>query len=240
MTSVLFRWNHCTTRYDMRIPRFFQAAFAQASVSVLGFEDYHLRLRQVLASGGVFPVSVAVHGDLLYVLNAHEAAAVTGYRITDGEFCPIQGSTRALELTPVTGPGQFVNTPGQIGFTPDGRQLVITTKRNGSLIDVFVMGTDGRPSETFVANPAGVPIPFGFTFDDNNNLVVTDAATSTLSTYSIRSDGKIDPIASQPDGGLLCAGLCTRQEISMLLTMVAAPSPDTTLIQRGRLPCLLR
>lgn len=175
------------------------------TVSVLEFEDYHLCLRQVLASGGVFPVSVAVHGELLYVLNAHEAGAVTGYRITDGEFCPIQGSTRSLELTPVTGPGQFVNTPGQIGFTPDGRQLIITTKRNGSLIDIFTMGTDGRPSETFVANPAGVPIPFGFTFDDNNHLVVTDAATSTLSTYSIRSDGKIDPIASQPDGG---AAMC--------------------------------
>jgi len=171
------------------------------TVSVLGLDDYHLCLRQVLASGGTFPVSVAIHGDLLYVVNAHEAGAITGYQITDGQFCPIQDSTRSLELTPVTGPGQFLNTPGQIGFTPDGQQLIITTKRNGSLIDVFAMDTDGRPSDTFVANPAGVPIPFGFTFDDYNHLVVTDAATSTLSTYTVHSDGHIKPIASQPDGG---------------------------------------
>jgi hypothetical protein len=81
------------------------------TVSVLGLDDYHLCLRQVLASGGTFPVSVAIHGDLLYVVNAHEAGAITGYQITDGQFCPIQDSTRSLELTPVTGPGQFLNTP---------------------------------------------------------------------------------------------------------------------------------
>jgi DNA-binding beta-propeller fold protein YncE len=171
------------------------------TVSVLGFDDYRLRLRQVLASGGIFPVSVTVHGGLLYVLNAHDAGAITGYRFADGQLCPIQDSTRSLGLTPVTGPGQFVNTPGQVGFTPDGRQLIVTTKRNGSLIDVFAMGTDGRPSDTFVANPAGVRIPFGFTFDDDNRLVVTDAATNTLSTYLLHSNGKIEPIASQPDGG---------------------------------------
>jgi 6-phosphogluconolactonase (cycloisomerase 2 family) len=171
------------------------------TVSVLGLDDYHLSPRQVLASGGTFPVSVTVHGDLLYVVNAHEAGAITGYRITDGQFQPIEDSTRSLQLTPVTGPEQFLNTPGQIGFTPDGQQLIITTKSNGSLIDVFTMHTDGRPSDTFVANPAGVPVPFGFTFDDYDHLVVTDAATSTLSTYTVHSDGHVKSIASQPDGG---------------------------------------
>jgi 6-phosphogluconolactonase (cycloisomerase 2 family) len=172
------------------------------TVSVLGVDGYHLSLRQVLASGGTFPVGVAVHGDLLYVVNAHEAGAITGYRFADGQFYPIEDSTRSLGLTPVTGPEQFLNTPGQIGFTPDGQQLVITTKANGSFIDVFAVGADGRPSATFVANPAGTPLPFGFTFDDSGHLVVTDAATSALSTYTVRSDGHVEQIASQPDGGM--------------------------------------
>lgn len=171
------------------------------TVSVLGFDDDHLCLRQVLSSGGTFPVSVTVHDDLLYVVNAHEAGAVTGYRVTDGRFHPIADSTRSLGLTPVTGPGQFLNTPGQIGFTPDGQQLVITTKLNGSLIDVFAIGTDGRPSDTFVANPAGAQIPFGFLFDDDGHLAVTDAATSTLFTYTVQPDGTVKPIASQRDEG---------------------------------------
>lgn len=170
------------------------------TVSVLDLDDGHLCLRQVLASGGIFPVSVTVHGNLLYVLNAHEAGAITGYRITDSKFHPIEDSTRPLKLTPATGPTQFLNTPAQIGFTPDGQHLIITTKGNGSLIDVFTMEPDGRPSDTFIANPAGTPIPFGFTFDDHAHLVVTDAANSTLTTYTIHPDGTVTQLASQPDG----------------------------------------
>lgn len=41
------------------------------TLSVFWLEEGRLRLRQVLASGGTFPVSVAIHGDLLYTLNAH-------------------------------------------------------------------------------------------------------------------------------------------------------------------------
>jgi len=171
------------------------------TVSVLGpDDDGHLCLRQVLASGGTFPVSVTVHDDLLYVLNAHETGAITGYRITDGTFDPIEDSTRSLELTPPTGPTQTINTPAQVSFTPDGQQLVITTKGNGSLIDVFTVETDGRPSNTFTANPAGVPAPFGFTFDDYARLVVTDAATSTLTTYTINPDGTVEQVAAQSNG----------------------------------------
>ncbi|MGH3865546.1 MAG: lactonase family protein [Pseudonocardiaceae bacterium] len=169
------------------------------TVSVLGLDDDHLCLRQVLASGGTFPVSVTVHGDLLYVLNAHEAGAITGYRITDGQFHPITDSTRSLDLTPATGPTQGANAPAQVGFTPDGQHLVITTK-NHALIDVFTVKTDGRPSDTFTANPAGTPSPFGFTFDDYGHLVVTDVGISTLTTYTVHSNGTVTQLASQPDG----------------------------------------
>jgi 6-phosphogluconolactonase (cycloisomerase 2 family) len=170
------------------------------TVSVLHLDDHHLCLRQVLTSGGTFPVSVTIHGDLLYVLNAHDTGTITGYRITSGQLHPINDSTRSLQLTPATGPTQFLNTPAQIAFTPHGQHLVITTKANGSLIDVFTIKPDGRPSETFNANPAGTPLPFGFTFDNYNHLVVTDAATSALSTYALHPDGTVKHLATQPDG----------------------------------------
>ncbi|MEO7195725.1 MAG: beta-propeller fold lactonase family protein [Pseudonocardiaceae bacterium] len=170
------------------------------TVSVLELGDDHLYLQQVLPSGGTFPVSVSVHGELLYVLNGHGTGAITGYRITDGKLDPIADSTRSLNLTPATGPTQFLNSPAQIGFTPDGRQLVITTKLNGSHIDVFAVAEDGRPSDTFVANPAGTPAPFGFTFDNHGRLVLTDAGADTLSTHTIHPDGTVTPVASQLSG----------------------------------------
>lgn len=171
------------------------------TVSVLSLDDGHLSLRQVLPSGGTFPVSVTVHNDLVYVVNAHDAGAIAGYRITYGQLHQIENSTRSLKLTPVTGPTQFANTPGQIGFTPNGKQLIITTKANGSFIDVFTIGHDGRPSNTFVANPAGTPIPFGFTFDGHGHLVTTDAGLSALSTYTVHANDTVKKIASQPDEG---------------------------------------
>lgn len=170
------------------------------TVSVLGLDEDHLCLRQVLASGGIFPVSVTLHGDLLYVLNVHETGAITGYRFINGQFQPIESSTRSLELIPPTGPTQGANTPAQVSFTPDGQQLVITTKGNGSLIDVFTVEADGRPSDTFTANSAGTPLPFGFTFDEYAHLVVTDAPTSTLTTYTLNPDGTVKQLAAEPNG----------------------------------------
>src|SRR5438132_9119951 len=40
-----------------------------------------LTQRQVVSSGGVFPVSIAAHDDLVYVLNARGGGSVHGYRI---------------------------------------------------------------------------------------------------------------------------------------------------------------
>jgi DNA-binding beta-propeller fold protein YncE len=161
--------------------------------------------RTVLGSGGTLPVSVAVHGDLAYVLNAGGPGNVHGYRIDDDRLESITGSDRSLGLTPVSGSKAFLNTPGQIGFTPDGDQLIVTTKANGSDIDVFSVRDDGELSAKPVVNPAATPVPFGFTFDPRGHLVVGEAATSSLSTYSVHSDGSLSTIASVPDGQ---AALC--------------------------------
>ena len=109
------------------------------TVSVFSVDGDQLSLRQVVDSGGTFPVSIAVHGDLVYVLNAENGGSVSGYRVADGRLHRIWGSTRSLGLTIPTDTTQFTHTPGQVTFSPDGSQLIVTTKANviGNDIDVF-------------------------------------------------------------------------------------------------------
>ena len=90
------------------------------TVSVFAVHGDRLALRQVLGSGGTFPVSVAVHGDVVYVLNALSGGSLQGYRVFGSFLAPLPGSSRALGLDPTATP-QFTNTPGQVAFTPDGR-----------------------------------------------------------------------------------------------------------------------
>jgi hypothetical protein len=177
------------------------------SDSVYAFEVNGRRLanRQVVASGGSFPVSLALHDDLLYVLNAKGQGSVQGFRIAGRKLHPIQNSTRSLALVPPVGPTAFVMTPGQVGFTPDGDQLIVTTKANGSNIDVFGVRPNGRLTETPVRNASTTPVPFAFTFDPRGRLVVGEAGTSNVSTYVVRRDGTTTPVGTQTDGQMaLC------------------------------------
>lgn len=177
------------------------------SRSVYAFEVHGDRLstRVVRDSGGDFPVSVAVHGDLAYVLNGAGSGSVQGYRIDDKHLKSIANSGRSLGLTPVTGGKAFLYTPGQVGFTPDGEDLVVTTKANGSHIDVFAVRPNGRLSDQPVANPSATPVPFGFTFDPRGHLVVAEAGASSVSTYTVNPDGSLTTIGSLADNQ---AALC--------------------------------
>ena len=118
---------------------------------------------------------------------------------------PAFDANRSLGLTPVTDATQFLNTPGQVGFTPDGDQLIVTTKANGSHIDVFGVRGGGRLSPTPVANASATPVPFGFTFDLAGHLVVAEAGTSSMSTYTVHQDGTLTTLASLSDAQ---AALC--------------------------------
>jgi hypothetical protein len=157
---------------------------------------------RVIASGGTTPVSVAVRGDLVYVLNAGGTGSIQGFYAHS--LTPIPGSNRSLGLTPGLTPA-FLNTPGQIGFAPDGRHLVVTTKANGSAIDVFALTPSGSVAGPPVVNPSATPVPFGFTFDRAGHLVVTEAATSALTTYSLTPGGTLTELGSTVDGQ---AALC--------------------------------
>jgi 6-phosphogluconolactonase (cycloisomerase 2 family) len=169
------------------------------TLSVFAVRGDQLRLREVLPSGGIFPVSVAAHGDDVYVLNALNGGAVSGYRVFLGLVFPIPGSTRQLGLDPNATP-QFTNTPGQVAFSPDGTKLLVTTKQNGNDVDVFRVGFFGTLSAAPVVNPEPGAIPFGMTFDAVGHLVVTLTGPNALATFNLNGNGTISELSSVPTG----------------------------------------
>jgi len=179
------------------------------SVSTFSVHGDQLTLEGVVASGGQFPASIGVHDNLVYVLNSGGPGVVQGFRIAGHQLRPIPGSARALGLAN-SDPPFFLTSPGQVGFTPDGRQLIVTTKASTSTIDVFQVGANGRLSATAVANPSATPVPFAFTFTPAGRLAVGEAGTSDVSTYVVQADGTIADPKSQSDAQ---AALCWIQRV---------------------------
>ena len=154
---------------------------------------------RTVPSGGQFPASVAVSGRLVYVLNSGGEGIVKGFWITGHKLRPIPGSARSLGLAN-SNPPNFLTSPGQVGFTPFGNKLIVTTKASGSHIDVFQVRRDGTLSATPVMNPSATPVPFAFTFTPQGRLASGEAAMSTLTTYQLNGDGTLSDPRSQSDG----------------------------------------
>jgi 6-phosphogluconolactonase (cycloisomerase 2 family) len=194
--------------YDRRHDLLFAVNAGSNAVSTFRVDGDALSPLNVVSSGGQFPASVAVHDDLVYVLNAGGTGNVQGFRIGDGGLSPIVGSARSLGLAN-TSPPNFLMSPGQVGFTPDGRQLLVTTKTSGSAIDVFQVQRDGTLSPTFVANPSATPVPFAFTFA-HGRLVSGEAGASSVTTYRLEDDGTLTAAQSASDGQV---ALCWIQRV---------------------------
>ena len=110
-----------------------------------------------------------------------------------GHLVPLPGSNRALGLDPTATP-QFTNTPGQVAFSPDGSQLIVTTKANGNDIDVFGVGFFGLLSPSPVVNSEPGAVPFAVTFDPAGHLVVAEAGSGALATFTLNRGRDGDPI----------------------------------------------
>lgn len=177
-------------------------------VSVFGVTSNGLELVDRFPSGGSFPVSVTQRGDRLYVLNIGGDGRLAGFTLgADGQSSPIPGSVLSLELggrnPPNTG-----GAPSQVGFSPDGRWLLVVDKGRDLLLS-FPLDEQGRPGEPVVNASAG-RLPFAFRFMAGYLVVVeifgrspspSAAAASAVSSYALGADGRLRTItASRPTG----------------------------------------
>lgn len=150
-------------------------------ISVLSVQRASLDLVDVVDSGGVRPISLTVHENLLYVLNEGGTPNITGFRIGgDGTLTPLAGSTQPLI-------GGTAADPAQVNFNSDGTLLVVTEKL-GNRLDTYVVDANGLPSAP-IDNASSGMTPFGFSFNDDDFLIVSEAFggapnQSAVSSYS--------------------------------------------------------
>jgi 6-phosphogluconolactonase (cycloisomerase 2 family) len=179
------------------------------TVSVFSVRGDRLHLRQIVGSGGPFPASIAVRGNLVYVLDAGVAGYVQGYRISGGRLHPIAGSQRSLGLAN-SNPPAFLQSPAEVGFTPNGRDLVITMKgNNGGSVDVFGVSDEGQLSSAPTATSVGGNA-FAFVFDPAGELVIVNAAFGNLSTYTVNGNSSLSLVSAGTSDGQIAACWVTR------------------------------
>lgn len=143
-----------------------------------------------IGSGGVLPVSIAIHGSWVYVLNAGNATTagnIAGFTLgSNGRLSALPGSSLPLSTTSSTG-------PAQISFNPAGTILAVTEKAT-SIIDTYTVGTTGYASGP-TSTASNGSTPYGFAFSPNGHLVVSDAGPGALSSYSISSSGAVTVVS---------------------------------------------
>lgn len=186
-----------------------------------------LRRADRVSSGGVLPVSLTTYGHLLYVVN-EESSNISGYYFSnDGRLFSIPGSQTLLSpgFPSGTAPPNAGGVAAQIGFSPDGRQLVVTERGVPSTvgaIDTFAVNPNGSLTLEQADRTSSVDAnPFGFAFTRSGTLLVSNVGqvngtfaypagsvpipqildpaqfTGSASSYSLSSTGALTPVTTE-------------------------------------------
>lgn len=168
-------------------------------VTVFSVRGTRLTFLQKVPAGDQ-PTSLALHDDLLYVLDGSVAGnGILGFRVaSNGTLTRLQGSFRLLS-SPVA-------VPGDVEFSPDGHLLLVTQKTTARTLsptialDAFRIGRDGYPSATPMRDASHGVRPFSLAFRNNDELVVAESfdaspGRSALSSYRVSSSGALTTIS---------------------------------------------
>ena len=154
-------------------------------VSVFSVTTTGLTFRSRTASGGTMPISVTVHNDLVYVLNAGGSGNISGFRVdSDGNLTAIGGATANLSNGGVgAAPG-----PAQVQFNPSGSVIVVTEKMSNRIL-TYTVNSNGTVSGPNINASVGMT-PFGFDFRNDNQIIVSEAFgggvdSSAVTSYSL-------------------------------------------------------
>jgi 6-phosphogluconolactonase len=153
-------------------------------------DDGHLTLTDRVPSGGTLPISVTIHRDVVYALNAGGSGNIAGFRLSPrGGLLLLPASIQPLSSSSAA--------PAQVSFSPKGDFLVVTEKDTNIISTYMVdhgglaMGPNAQPSQGIT--------PFGFAVDQRGRLFVSEASSgapdaSSLSSYELSADGTLQAL----------------------------------------------
>ncbi|QKE72345.1 beta-propeller fold lactonase family protein [Arthrobacter citreus] len=160
-----------------------------------------LVLVDVKSSGGAQPNSIGVFGNLIYVSNVgiaenKFASNISGFHVDDnGKLTHIPGSTHTLST---------INAqPAQVLFTPDGSKIVVSELTTNHL-SVFNVNSDGTVTGPIINSAYGMR-PLGCYFLSSGILLVTEAGSNSLSSYSLNEKGTLSVISGAIKNGFKTA-----------------------------------
>jgi 6-phosphogluconolactonase (cycloisomerase 2 family) len=185
--------------YDRAAGQLYAVNPGSDTITTFGVSGDRLQRRQILPTLGRFPVSIAAHGNLVYVLNARDGGSIQGYRRVGPVLIPIPAWHRDLGLDASATP-EFTHTPGQVAFSPDGHKLVVTTKANTNAIEVYDIDALGGPSAKPTTTTLPDAVPFGVSFDATGRLAVAEAGPNAVATFVIDKDDTLIPSEQVPTG----------------------------------------
>jgi 6-phosphogluconolactonase (cycloisomerase 2 family) len=151
-----------------------------------------LTLLDKVSSEGTTPTSLAIHNNLLYVLNAG-SNQIAGFRVSStGKLTPIAGAIASLS-------GSAADDPVDMHFGPGGTTLIVTEKLSNT-IDVFTIDSSGLPHGPNTNVSEGLT-PFGFSVTANGHVIVSNAGGGALgkasaSSYSVGMNGHLTEITA--------------------------------------------
>ena len=193
-----------------------------------------LELVDIQPSQGLFPVGLAAHNDLVYVLNSWDQGSLVGYTMDpdNGKLTPIDNSTRIVNAYPWNEPRFAINTefgnpgltaheaPSQVGFSPDGNWLISVNKgsdfsplHEGNMLVYRVDKGTGLLSTEPVHNytSSGNIRPFSFVWtkrEGHDVMIRTEADGISSTSYRFESStGALIPITEHLSNGEFL-GLC--------------------------------
>jgi 6-phosphogluconolactonase len=151
-------------------------------VSMFSVRGTDLVLLDRKPSGGQMPVSVAVNGFRVYVVNAGGTPNISGFVIDHigGHLVSLPGSQRPLA-------GGTLAMPAEISFAEDGSVLLVSEKGT-KLIDTYRVDFEGYASGP-ISHPSNGVTPFGFSVTNRGYAIVSEAGSNAASSY------QIDPLA---------------------------------------------
>jgi WD40 repeat protein len=172
------------------------------TVSSFRVTRHGAQLVNQVSSGGKFPNSLTVHGNLLYVLDSN-SLNIQGISFTSsGVMTPVSGASQ-----PLSAGGTIPGAPHDISFDNTGKWIVVAKLANPmtlspvGAIDTFPVNANGTVGPAVSSN-SSTPVAFSIGFDSGDHVLITTLGNpfafkaGSLESYSIGPTGSLTHIAS--------------------------------------------